>query len=89
VGLLSAATASLQVPETYVNKGKSLTFVFTPQERVVYFAYAPIYSYEDTLDFFASLSKKVTSTPFEIKTIGTSQQNRPVDMVTIGKQQEK
>jgi hypothetical protein len=77
----------LQIEDTVFSKGQPLTFSLTPTSDVVYFAYAPIYGYQDHLDFIAGLSSLSTSTPFSVSSIGMSPHTRPVDLVTIGEQE--
>jgi hypothetical protein len=74
----------LQIQDTKYVKKTSLTFTLKAQHSLVYFAYAPIYGYEDHLNFLASLSNVKTTTPFTITAIGMSPKKRPIDLVTIG-----
>jgi hypothetical protein len=60
----------------------------TPAHDIVYFAYAPIYGYQDHLDYLANVSSRATSVPFTIRTLGMSSQGRPVDLLTIGTLQQ-
>ena len=75
----------LTVNDTTYSPDKVLSWRLTPAHDMVYFAYAPIYGYQDHLDYLANLSSRESSVPFGIRTLGMSSQGRPVDLITIGK----